>query len=154
MVYWVYSLGLLVFCLWLEMALWCQQSGLRTWLSLGAVLVAAADIGSHRESAGDRITELVTLSAPQQQVLSAGDRKKYLEKFRSAEKIRCWLILSCMSEQCTMGQVSPGWWQFVISCFYSFHRKEDWMIKNWFNISCCGNVFLVFHCNNNNQANV
>ena len=40
------------------------------------------------------------------------------------------------------------------SCFYSFYIKEDWMIKNWFNISCCGNVFLVFHCNNNNQANV
>ena len=31
-VYWVCSLGLLVFCLWLEMALalWCQQSELRT----------------------------------------------------------------------------------------------------------------------------
>ena len=44
-----------------------HSSGL--WLSLGAVLVAAADIGSHRESAGDRITELVTLSVTQQQVL-------------------------------------------------------------------------------------
>ena len=49
------------------------------WLSLGAVLVAAADIGSHREPAGERITELVTLSGPQQQVPSAGDRKKYVE---------------------------------------------------------------------------
>ena len=42
------------------------------WLSLGAVLVAAADIGSHRESAGDRITELGTLSVKQQQVLRTG----------------------------------------------------------------------------------
>ena len=44
-------------------------------LSLGAVLVAAADIGSHQESAGDRITELVTFSHHCQAATTSGNRK-------------------------------------------------------------------------------
>ena len=100
-----------------------HSSGL--WLSLGAVLVAAADIGSHRESAGDRITELVTLSVTQQQVLRSWGRAKIFGKIQGGRENRV-LIDFVMHEQTLhFGPVYLSrLWQFLVR-FCWFHLMSD-----------------------------